>query len=73
MALTLDSVLDVLRIQRNDAGHPTGRHLSRDDVFISLQMLSRYLEKLYRLKAFFDAAATAGGLAGSAPPVASTT
>lgn len=58
MALTLDSVLDVLRIQRNDAGHPTGRQLSRDDVFISLQMLARYLEKLYRFKAFFEVAAT---------------
>jgi hypothetical protein len=54
MALTLDSVLDLLRIYRNDAGHPTGKQISRDDAFISLQMFARYLQKLYALKAFFE-------------------
>lgn len=54
MALTLDSVLDLLRIYRNDAGHPTGKKVSREDDFISLQMFVRYLEKLYAFKSFFD-------------------
>ena len=54
MALTLDSVLDLLRIYRNQAGHPTGKHVSRDDAFITLQMFARYLQKLYTLRSFFE-------------------
>ena len=54
MLLTLDSVLDLLRIYRNDAGHPTGRLVKREDAFINLQMFARYLQKLYALKKYFD-------------------
>lgn len=54
MSLTLDSVLDLLRVFRNDAGHPTGKQISREDAFINLQMFARYLQKLYALKAFFE-------------------
>jgi hypothetical protein len=54
MSLTLDSVLDMLRINRNDAGHPTGKNISRDDAFINLQMFVRYLQKLYHLKGYFE-------------------
>lgn len=54
MSLTLDSVLDLLRIYRNEAGHPTGKQILREDAFISLQMFARYLQRLYALKAFFD-------------------
>lgn len=54
MSLTLDSVLDLLRIYRNEAGHPTGKQVTREDAFINLQMFARYLQKLYALKAFFD-------------------
>lgn len=54
MSLTLDAIADLLRINRNDAGHPTGRHIDRDEAFICLQMFGRYLQKLYTLKAFFD-------------------
>ncbi len=54
MALTLDSVLDVLRIYRNDAGHPTGKTIDREDALVNLQMAARVLQKLYALKAFFD-------------------
>lgn len=54
MALTMDSVLDLLRIYRNDAGHPTGKDVTREDAFINLQMFARYLQKLYLLKAFFE-------------------
>ena len=55
MALTLDSVLDLLRVYRNDAGHPTGKKILREDDFTNLQRFARYLEKLYALKNFFDA------------------
>ena len=54
MALTFDSILDLLRIYRNDAGHPTGKQMSRDDSFINLEMFVRYLQKLYAFKSFFD-------------------
>lgn len=53
MSLTFDSVLDLLRISRNEAGHPTGRSILREDQYIALQMFGRYLKKLYDLKAFF--------------------
>jgi hypothetical protein len=54
MTLSMDAVLDLLRINRNDAGHPTGRTIGREDAFISLQMFARYLQKLYAFKAFFE-------------------
>ena len=54
MALTFDSIVDLLRIYRNDAGHPTGKQISRDDAFNNLQMFQRYLHKLYAFKAYFD-------------------
>ena len=54
MSLTMDSVLDLLRTYRNDAGHPTGKTITRDDAFINLQMFARYLQKLYALKEHFD-------------------
>lgn len=56
MALTFDSILDLLRIYRNEAGHPTGKKISRDDAFISLQMFVRYLQKMYLFKDFFNSA-----------------
>jgi hypothetical protein len=53
MALTLDSVLDLLRITRNEAGHPTGRRVDSDEAYINLHMFGRYLKRLYDLRAFF--------------------
>lgn len=53
MALTLDSILDLLRINRNDTGHPTGKQFDRDEAYINLQMFARYLKKLYALREFF--------------------
>jgi len=55
MSLTMDSVLDLLRVNRNDAGHPTGKRFSRDDAFVNLQIFARYLQRLYEFKDFFDA------------------
>ena len=54
MSLTFDSVLDLLRISRNEAGHPTGKDVSREDQYISLQMFARYLQRLYALRSFFQ-------------------
>lgn len=55
MSLSFDSILDLLRIFRNEAGHPTGKKYTRDDAFINLQMFLRYLQKMYDLKEYFDA------------------
>lgn len=48
--LTLNAVTDLLRVSRNDAGHPTGRTIDRNDSFIHLRMFARYVAKLYALK-----------------------
>jgi hypothetical protein len=53
MSLTFDSVLDLLRVNRNDAGHPTGKHFDRDDCYIALRMAIRYLKKIAGLTDFF--------------------
>ena len=54
MALTFDSVLNLLRIYRNDSGHPTGKTLDRDTAYINLQMFARYLRRLYDFKKWFE-------------------
>lgn len=53
MALTLDSVLNLLRVTRNEAGHPTGRRIDSHEAYINLQLFGRYLKKLYDLRDFF--------------------
>jgi hypothetical protein len=54
MSLTFDTVLDLLRIRRNDSGHPTGKPMLRADQYSSLQMFGRYLQRLYQFRAFFQ-------------------
>ena len=53
MNLTFNSVIELLRIGRNDSGHPTGKPMSREDQYIALQMAGRYLQRLYQFRAFF--------------------
>ncbi len=48
--LTMNAVGDLLRVYRNDAGHPTDRQVDRDDCFINLRMFVRYARKLSLLK-----------------------
>lgn len=52
--LTLDAVADLLRITRNDAGHPTGAEVDEDTAYTHLQMAARYLQKITRLQAHFQ-------------------
>lgn len=52
LTLSLDAVLDLLRVYRNGAGHPTGKVIKREDQFTHLTLFIRYLEKLYALKRF---------------------
>lgn len=52
--LTMDAVADLLRITRNDAGHPTGRSVDEDTAYTHLQMAARYLGKMTALAQYFD-------------------
>jgi hypothetical protein len=47
--LTLDAVADLLRISRNNAGHPTGAVVDEDTAYTHLQMAARYLQKMTAL------------------------
>jgi hypothetical protein len=54
IALTLDAILDLLRVYRNDAGHPKGKPIVRDQAKINLEMFAPYLERMYAFTAFFE-------------------
>jgi hypothetical protein len=45
-------------VYRNDAGHPTGKTLSRADADVHLRLFVRYASKLYALKKHFEASQT---------------
>ncbi|HSH59870.1 MAG TPA: hypothetical protein VK988_09575 [Acidimicrobiales bacterium] len=51
--ITLDAVADLLRIARNEAGHPTGRQVDEDTAYTHLQMAARYLQKMTALQGHF--------------------
>ncbi len=63
--LTLDAVADLLRVTRNESGHPTGRGIDEDTAYTNLQMAARYLQKMTQLEEHLRASATvvAGGAA----------
>jgi hypothetical protein len=52
--LTVHAVGDLLRVYRNDAGHPTANRIDRDAAFIHLRMFILYAKKLYALRSHFD-------------------
>lgn len=52
--LTVHAVADLIRVYRNDAGHPTGKTLLRADADIHLRLFVRYASKLYQLKRHFE-------------------
>jgi hypothetical protein len=53
LSLHLDAVADLLRTSRNDAGHPTGRNVTRDDAYVNLQLFGRYIERLWSLRRYW--------------------
>lgn len=48
-----DGILSVIRTFRNDAGHPSGKIMEREQVYVLLQMFVPYCKKLYGLIEFF--------------------
>jgi len=55
MDIILWSILNLIRIHRNSAGHPRDVTIGRRDVFNHLLAFAYCLEKMYALRAFFDA------------------
>ncbi len=53
--LTLDAVGDLLRVTRNDAGHPTGRDVDEDTARTHLQIAAVYLRKMTELRDHLEA------------------
>ena len=49
-----DGILSVIRTFRNDAGHPSGKIMGREQVYVLLQMFIPYCKKLYGLIDFFQ-------------------
>lgn len=49
IASELDGIFNLIRYQRNDAGHPTGKSLTRDEMFVSFRLFIIYCGKLYKL------------------------
>lgn len=63
MSLNIDAVCDLIRVYRNEAGHPTGKRVDRDDAYVNLQMFARYIQKVFGLITFFQTNHTQGQLA----------
>ena len=47
--ITLNAVFEMIRSQRNDAGHPTGKVVDREQVYAGLVVFPTYLKKVYDL------------------------
>lgn len=54
-ALTLDAIADLIRLTRNEAGHPTGRQIDEDTARVHLTIAPMYLRKIQLLSAHFPA------------------
>jgi hypothetical protein len=51
--LTLDAVSELLRISRNEAGHPTGRDVDEDTARTHLLIAGGYLERMTQMRDHF--------------------
>lgn len=47
-------VFEMIRNNRNDAGHPTGKSIPRDYVYANLQVFIPYCQKVYQLIDYFN-------------------
>jgi hypothetical protein len=59
--ITFDSVFELLRRNRNAAGHPSGETPEREMVWVSLQMFIMYCERIYSLIQYFEREKDDGG------------
>ena len=47
-------IFQMIRNYRNDAGHPTGKTISREQVYANLQIFISYCKKVYQLIGYFE-------------------
>jgi len=52
--IIINGIFDLLRKNRNDTGHPTGKYLPKEEVFVLLQMFITYAKKIYALIEYFE-------------------
>lgn len=50
----LSGVFSMIRIQRNDAGHPTGREIAREQAYANIVVFPTYLKRVYDLIRWID-------------------
>lgn len=48
-----DGIFNLIRVTRNDAGHPTGKKINRDDAFVNLRLFLVYCKRIYSLIGYF--------------------
>ncbi len=53
--IVVGGIFELLRQNRNSTGHPTGKSMSKETVFASLQLFITYCKRIYSLIAFFNA------------------
>jgi hypothetical protein len=49
-----DGIFNLIRLSRNDAGHPSGRKVGRDEAFAYLIIFKKYCRKVYDLTDYFS-------------------
>jgi len=52
--LNVTTILQLIRLTRNDAGHPTGRRIDPEECYQNLVVYANAHRKLHRLKDYFD-------------------
>ncbi|QPS33524.1 hypothetical protein [Brevibacterium casei] len=52
-SLTLDAIADLIRLTRNEVGHPTGRRIDEDTARVHLTIAPTYLRKMRALTVHF--------------------
>jgi hypothetical protein len=52
--LNITAILQIIRLTRNDAGHPTGKRIDRQECYQNLVIYANAHRKLHQLKDFFD-------------------
>ena len=49
-----DGIFTLIRVTRNDAGHPSGRLIKRSEAFVNLQLFTNYCKMVYGLIDYID-------------------
>jgi hypothetical protein len=47
-------ILSIIRTFRNQAGHPTGKIIDREQAYVLMQLFIPYCKKMYQLRAYFS-------------------